>query len=777
MYNLARDEVLIMNNEIYKLPLIPLRGMTIFPNIATFIDVSRKTSIEAIKKAQESDNMIFAATQKDADILRPKLEDIERVGTIIKIEQVIPIKKGIIRVLLKGESRAIINSMIQEEPFYSVEVIQSDYVNTSNSRVELLTSSIKAELMELKAINDKFKAEIIKHISDLHDPNILADTVIELLSVADKQKYLNEQDTAKRLEMVFQSVKEEIEIAVLNKKIENRVNAQISKSQKEYYLREQIKAIHDELGDDGDESNNLENKVDEMDASDEVKTKLRKEIKKLSKLNPASAEYSVQSTYIETVLELPWNKLTKDNLSIENARKILDQDHYGLDKIKERVLEHLAVSTLANDLNGPILCLVGPPGVGKTSIGKSIARSLNKQYVRLSLGGVKDEAEIRGHRKTYIGAMPGRIIKAIHQAGSVNPVFLFDEIDKLASDMRGDPASALLEVLDSEQNYTFRDHYIELPFDLSKVLFIATANTTDTIPRALLDRMEVINMNGYTMDEKVEIAKRHLIPKQTEAHGIKKGKIVIPDNVIEEIIESYTYESGVRTLERQIATICRKIAMNFVDKGKQTKTTVKSEQLKGHLGIGKHKTSKILFDEKGAATGLAWTSGGGDTLVIEVSLMEGKGDILLTGKLGDVMKESARTAISLIRARADKFGIDKKIFSTTDIHIHVPEGAISKDGPSAGITMATALLSAFTGKTVKSNVAMTGEITLRGKVLPIGGLKEKALAAIRAGIKTIIIPSENNKEMEDLPISVKGNIKFIMADDIDTVFKNSINGV
>lgn len=767
-----------MNNEIMNLPLIPLRGMTIFPKIATFIDVSRKKSVLAIKHAKKNGNKLFATSQKQADIIDPTINDIERVGTIISIEQIIPVKNGIIRVLLKGEARAVISNYISEEPYFSVEVMQSDYINENTSKVKLLASSIKAELTQLKAVNEKFKAELIKHITEINDPNMLADTILEILSISDKQAFLDEEDTETRLEMVYAAVKEEIEISALNKKIEARVNEQISKSQKEYYLREQIKAIHEELGDEGEDCDLLLERVQKIKASDEVKEKLLKEVKKLSKLNPASAEYSVQSTYIETVLELPWNVVTKDNLSISNARKVLDRDHYGLDKIKERVLEHLAVSTLSGSLKGPIICLLGPPGVGKTSIGKSIAKALNKKYVRLSFGGVKDEAEIRGHRKTYIGAMPGRIIKAIKQAGSVNPVFLLDEIDKLASDMRGDPASALLEVLDAEQNYTFRDHYIELPFDLSKVLFIATANSTDTIPRPLLDRMEVIQMNGYTMDEKIEIAKRHLIPKQIKAHGIEKGKLVFGNKIIEDIVTDYTYESGVRTLERQIASICRKVAMVFVDKGEQVKTTLKKESLREYLGIPHHSRSgKIDIDEAGAATGLAWTQGGGDTLIIEVTLMEGKGDILLTGQLGDVMKESARTAISLIRARADKFGIDKKLFATNDIHIHVPEGAISKDGPSAGITMATAVMSAFTGKTVKSNVAMTGEITLRGKVLPIGGLKEKALAAIRAGIKTIIIPSDNDKELEDLPMSVKGNVDFIMASDIETVFKNSINGV
>lgn len=767
-----------MNNNIYSLPLIPLRGLTIFPRIATFIDVSRKKSIIAIKQAKKNGNRLFAATQKHADIVEPEINDIERIGTIISIEQVIPVKPGIVRVLLKGEFRGIITKFLSDDPCYNVEVIESDYINQDNPRINLLVSGIKAELSNLKAVNEKFKAELIKHISELPDANMMADTILEILSISDKQAFLDEEDTEKRLEMVYAAIKEEIEISVLNRKIEARVNEQISKSQKEYYLREQIKAIHEELGDEGEETDQFSAKIKAMSAPSDIKEKLFKEVNKLSKLNPASAEYSVQSTYLETVTELPWNKLTKDNLSIANAKKVLDRDHYGLDKIKERVLEHLAVSTLSGSLKGPIICLVGPPGVGKTSIGKSIAKALNKKYVRLSLGGVKDEAEIRGHRKTYIGAMPGRIIKAIKQAGSVNPVFLLDEVDKLASDMRGDPASALLEVLDGEQNFSFRDHYIELPFDLSKVLFIATANTTDTIPRPLLDRMEVIQMNGYTMDEKYEIAKRHLIPKQVKAHGIQRGMLSMSKKVIEDLITDYTYESGVRALERQIAAICRKVAMTFVDKGNQTKTVIKSEDLRKYLGIAMNtRSGRIESDEAGAATGLAWTNGGGDTLVIEVSLMEGKGDILLTGQLGDVMKESARTAISLIRARAEKFDIDPKVFTSTDIHIHVPEGAISKDGPSAGITMATAVLSAFTGKTVKSSVAMTGEVTLRGKVLPIGGLKEKALAAIRAGIKTVIIPSENIKEVDELPMSVKGNINFIMASDIDTVFKNSINGV
>jgi ATP-dependent Lon protease len=759
--------------------MIPLRGMTIFPKIGTFIDVSRPKSLAAVKYAQEfTGGVLFTATQKSAEKLEPNPEEIERIGVTIHIEQVMKMKNGILRVLLKGGERAFITKFLSTEPYLSVEVLTSDYVGADASSVQFILDRIKSEFTELKNMNDKFKPELFKHLSALSDPNLFADTLMEVLNVENKQAFLNEENTTKRLEMVYTAVREEISIAVLNRKIEAKVNEQISKSQKEYYLREQIKALHDELGDDAEEGDQITKKVQDLKASDEIKSKLMKEVKRLSKLNPASAEYSVQSTYIETALELPWGELSKDNLSIANARKVLNQDHYGLEKIKERILEHLAVSTLSGSLKGPIICLVGPPGVGKTSIGKSIAKALNKKYIRLSLGGVKDEAEIRGHRRTYIGAMPGRILKSLSQAGTMNPVFLLDEVDKLANDMRGDPASALLEVLDAEQNFSFRDHYVELPFDLSKVMFIATANTTDTIPRALLDRMEVIMMNGYTMDEKIQIAKKHLLPKQIKEHGIERGKLVISENVLGDIVTNYTYESGVRVLERQIAAICRKVAMQFVDKGEQTKVTVKKEDLRGYLGIGGHnRSSKIESDESGAATGLAWTSGGGDTLIIEVTLMNGKGDILLTGQLGEVMKESARTAISLVRARAEKFGIDPKVFATTDIHIHVPEGAISKDGPSAGITMATAVLSAFTGKTVRSSVAMTGEITLRGKVLPIGGLKEKALAALRAGIKTVIIPSENDKERDELPDSLKGNLNFIMAGDIETVFKNSINGV
>ena len=553
----------------------------------------------------------------------------------------------------------------------------------------------------------------------------------------------------------------------------------IDKNQKEYFLREQLKAIHTELGDDEQEKDTLTGQLKERHMPAEIEEKALKEVARMDKMPPSSPEYTVIRNYLDWLIELPWTEETKDTENILDAKKILDEDHYGLEKVKTRITEYLAVLQLTKSMNAPILCFVGPPGVGKTSIAKSVARALGRKFVRMSLGGVKDEAEIRGHRRTYVGAMPGRIIYAMKQVGSVNPVFLLDEIDKVSSDMRGDPASALLEVLDPEQNATFRDRFLEVPYDLSKVLFITTANTVDTIPAPLLDRMELIELNGYTLDEKREIAKRYLVPRKIEENGLKPELLEITDGAITAIIEGYTMEAGVRSLERQIGSVCRKIAVRYAENREMEKQTVTEENLESILGVRKYlrDNSRLDGDEVGAATGLAWTSVGGTTLTIEVSCMPGKGEIQLTGKLGDVMKESARAAISYIRAHADTYGIDAETFSNTDIHIHVPEGATPKDGPSAGITMATAILSAFTHKPVRKDIAMTGEITLRGKVLPIGGLKEKALAAHRAGIKNIIIPKENERDEEEIPSNVRGELNFIPAAEVDTVFHNAIAGL
>ena len=614
-------------------------------------------------------------------------------------------------------------------------------------------------------------------ITEHKDPNDFVDGALAVMPFKDNdiQRILEIDDTIERLRAFENLVTKELEIAKIEKKITSKVRQSIDKSQKEFYLREQLKAIHSELGEDPDEGEELVKQIKDKNLPKEVEEKALKEIARLDKINPSSPDYSIILNYLDWIKELPFNECTVDTESLQDAKAILDKDHFGLEKVKERIVEYIAVLQLTKKIRGPILCFVGPPGVGKTSVATSIARALNRKFVRMSLGGVKDEAEIRGHRRTYVGAMPGRIIYALRNVGSNNPVFLLDEIDKMSSDMHGDPASALLEVLDPEQNTTFRDRYMEIPYDLSKVMFITTANSVDTIPYPLLDRMEIIELNGYTDQEKMEIAKRYLIPKQLELNGLNDKKVVFTDDAVREIIESYTMEAGVRNLEREIGGVIRKIAVKAAEHKRIKKQVVDKGDISSYLGVKKHiRDLSLDKDEVGAATGLAWTSVGGTTLTIEVSLMHGKGEILLTGKLGDVMKESARAAISYIRANAAEYGIKDEVFETTDIHIHVPEGATPKDGPSAGITMATAILSAFTHKPVKKSVAMTGEITLRGKVLPIGGLKEKTLAAYRQGIDTVVIPTENEKDLSEIPADIKDKINFITASEIQTVFDIAI---
>ena len=636
-------------------------------------------------------------------------------------------------------------------------------------------------MRDLTAGDMRFPKEQMADLDKLSDPDIFINRSMQYLHIKEeiKQQLLETANVVERLKLYERCLNDELEIAKLEKKISSMVRRSIDKNQKEYFLREQLKAIHTELGDDEQERDTLAQQIKDKHMPAEIEEKALKEIARMDKMPPSSPEYTVIRNYIDWLIDLPWTEETKDTENILDAKKILDEDHYGLEKVKTRITEYLAVLQLTKSMNAPILCFVGPPGVGKTSIAKSVARALGRKFVRMSLGGVKDEAEIRGHRRTYVGAMPGRIIYAMKQVGSINPVFLLDEIDKVSSDMRGDPASALLEVLDPEQNATFRDRFLEVPYDLSKVLFITTANTVDTIPAPLLDRMELIELNGYTLDEKREIAKRYLVPRKIEENGLKKELVEITDDAITAIIEGYTMEAGVRNLERQIGSVCRKIAVRYAENQEMEKQVVTADNLESLLGVRKfvRDYSQLDGNEVGAATGLAWTSVGGTTLTIEVSCMPGKGEILLTGKLGDVMKESARAAISYIRAHADQYDIDAETFSNTDIHIHVPEGATPKDGPSAGITMATAILSAFTHKPVRKDIAMTGEITLRGKVLPIGGLKEKALAAHRAGIKNIIIPKENEKDEEEIPSNVREELNFIPAAEVDTVFHNAIAGL
>mgnify|MGYP001433752253 FL=1 len=764
-----------------ELPLLPLRGLTVFPYMILHFDVGRVKSIKALEEAMINNQLIFLVTQKDAKNDSPTVDDIYKIGTISKVKQLLKLPGDTIRVLVEGISRAEIAEFTQTEPFFMAEVVEKIYVEDEDSKLEIeaLKRRVVSTFEEYSKYNNKISPEIVLSVMSIEDPDQLADIITSnlVLKVEQKQEILNEFQPKLRLEKLLEIIVKEIEIMQIEKDINIKVRKQMDKMQKEYYLREQLKVIQSELGDKEGITGEVEEykrKLKEGNFGEEVEKKVLKELDRLLKMPSGSAEGAVIRTYLDWIFDLPWNKRTEEIIDLERAEAILNEDHYGLEKVKERILEHLAVRMLKNDLRGPILCLVGPPGVGKTSIAKSIARALNRNYVRMSLGGVRDEAEIRGHRRTYVGAMPGRIISALKQAGSKNPLILLDEIDKMSSDFRGDPASAMLEVLDSEQNFAFRDHYLELPFDLSDVLFLTTANTLDTIPRPLLDRMEVIHLTSYTEEEKVNIAMKYLFPKQVAEHGIKKGSVKIDEQAVRDIINCYTREAGVRDLERQIATICRKVAKKLVS-SKQQSVKITSNTLEKYLGTKKYRYDKANDkDEIGIATGLAWTPVGGDTLSIEVNLMDGNGKLELTGQLGDVMKESARAAMSFIRSRAEQYMIEKDFYNKYDIHIHVPEGAIPKDGPSAGITLATAMVSALTGIPVKRNVAMTGEITLRGRVLPIGGLKEKVLAAHRAGIDTVIIPVDNKKDLEDIPEVVREKIKFVVAENMDTVLNTAL---
>ena len=766
--------------DIKRLPLLPLRGLSIFPYMVLHFDVGREKSIRALEEAMINDQLIFLVTQKDAHTDLPTVEDFYEVGTISKIKQLLKLPGDTIRVLVEGINRAEIRDIISEDAFFLVDVLEHQDVQLSGDlELEALRRSVMEVFDEYIKANPKVAPETLITVSDIDDTSRFADVIASNLTIKieEKQEILSLFDVKERMEKIFEILSRELEILEIERKINSRVRKQIDKSQKEYYLREQLKAIQRELGEKEGHAEEIEQyseKLSKLDVPDEVREKVEKELDRLSKMSQGSPEVGVTRTYLDWIFDLPWNTLTEDNLDIKNARKVLDEDHYGLKKVKERVLEYMAIRQLSNNMKGPILCLVGPPGVGKTSIARSIARAMGRKFARMSLGGVRDEAEIRGHRRTYIGAIPGRIIYSIKQAGSRNPLFLFDEIDKLASDFRGDPASALLEVLDSEQNKEFRDHYLELPFDLSRVMFLTTANSTDTIPAALLDRMEVIYISGYTEEEKLHIAADYLVPKQIKEHSLKDENVIISEAVIRAVINGYTREAGVRNLEREIANIIRKCATQIVENNKK-RVRVTPGNLKKYLGIQKYRHDLInQKSEIGVVTGLAWTPVGGDTLFIEVSVMPGTGKLELTGHLGDVMKESARAGLSYIRSRCEEFGIDKEFTKNTDIHIHVPEGATPKDGPSAGITMTTALVSALAKIPVHRDVAMTGEVTLRGRVLPIGGLKEKVLAAKRAGIKKVILPYENEKDIEEIPDTVKKNMTFVLVSDMDEVLSHAL---
>lgn len=769
------------NRQTQILPLLPLRGVSVFPYMMLHFDVGRDKSINALEESMVKDQLIFLVSQKDPATEAPTTEDFYHVGTVSKIKQLLKLPGDTIRVLVEGLNRARIVNVLKEEPFFEVEIeeVADREIEEKDKETEALMRSVFNFFEEYIKLTNRATMETLVTVSSIEEPGRFADVVASniTLKTAQKQEILEAFDPLERLEKLHVMLARELDILRIEKKINLRVKKQIDKMQREYYLKEQLKAIQKELGEDdgiGAEVENYKKRIKRAGLPKEAKEKVLKEADRLLKVTPGSAEIGVIRGYLDWILELPWNKETKDNLDLKHARDVLDEDHYGLKKVKERILEYLAIRQLARDMKGPILCLVGPPGVGKTSIARSIARALNRKFVRMSLGGVRDEAEIRGHRRTYVGAIPGRIIYSMRQAGSKNPVFLLDEIDKMSHDFRGDPASAMLEVLDAEQNHSFRDHYLEVPFDLSKVMFITTANTTDTIPRPLLDRMEVIYISGYTEEEKVNIAMRHLLPKQLKEHGLTKENILISQDTVRDIINYYTREAGVRNLERRIADICRKVAKQVVEDKKQ-RVLISRKNLNRYLGIPPYRYEKIKEEhEIGMVNGLAWTPVGGETLSIEVTIMKGDGKLVLTGQLGDVMKESARAGISYIRSRAEELGIDPGFYQNTDIHIHIPEGAIPKDGPSAGISMATAVISALCRIPVRKDVAMTGEITLRGRILPVGGIKEKVLAASRAGISKVLLPSENEKDLEEIPANVKKKMEFVLVDHMDQVLEHAL---
>lgn len=737
------------------LPMIPMRGMSVFPGMVVHFDIGRDKSIQALETAMTRDQIVFLTEQKDIKIEDPEPEDIYSVGCVAKVKQMLKMPDNLTRILVEVQERAKIIEYIQYEPFFEVlyEPVQSIYYDTKENQA--LIRMIRSAFATYMTMTRKMATDLLASLDLVDNPDNLIDLICAnlVLESKDAQRILQETDVEKRLMITYEVLVSELEMLRIEQNIDAKVKSELDKNQREYVLREQIKVIQEELGEGDviDEIEDYRERLDSLDVSDEVREKVTNEINRLNKIPAGSSEAGVIESYIEWVLDLPWNIMTEETLNVVEARKILDHDHYALEKVKERILEYISVLQLSKSLKSPILCLVGPPGVGKTSIAKSIARALNRPYVRMSLGGMRDEAEIRGHRRTYVGAIPGRIIYHLKQAEAMNPLFLLDEIDKLSQDFRGDPASALLEVLDPEQNSTFTDNYLELPFDLSHVMFLTTANSLSTIPRPLLDRMEIIEVNGYVETEKLEIAKRYLIPKQLEIHGLKSSSCKISQKALQNIISYYTRESGVRELERQIARVCRVAAKEIVENGKQS-VSVTQKNLDKFLGMERYSFDTMNnVKEVGLVNGLAWTSVGGETLQIEVVVVKGTGKIVITGQLGDVMQESAKAAISYIRSKISELGIAEDFYEKNDIHLHVPEGAVPKDGPSAGITMTTALISALTGKPVPQNLAMTGEITLRGRVLPIGGLREKLTAAHRAGIKEIILPKENQKDLEEVP--------------------------
>ncbi|WP_018757004.1 endopeptidase La [Paenibacillus terrigena] len=762
-----------------RIPLLPLRGLLVYPSMVLHLDVGRDKSVKALERAMVDDNMILLCSQSDVNIEDPGQDDIYSIGTIAKVKHMLKLPNGTIRVLIEGVIRAEILQYVDNAEYFEVSVQELPEQELSDAETDALMRTVLNQFEYYINLSKKVTPETLAAVTDIEEPGRLADVITSHLSLKmkDKQEILETIDVTERLEKLLDILNNEREVLELERKISQRVKKQMEKTQKEYYLREQMKAIQKELGEKEGrlgEVEELRAKLTELNAPESVQEKINKEIDRLEKTPASSAEGGVIRNYVDWLLSLPWSNKTEDHLDIEEAERILNEDHYGLDKPKERVLEYLAVQQLVKRLKGPILCLVGPPGVGKTSLARSIARSLGRQFVRISLGGVRDEAEIRGHRRTYVGAMPGRIIQGMKTAGSMNPVFLLDEIDKMASDFRGDPSAALLEVLDPEQNSSFSDHFVELPFDLSNVMFVTTANAVHNIPRPLLDRMEMLYIPGYTELEKQQIATQYLVPKQTKEHGLQPEQLEIEDAALLKVIREYTRESGVRNLEQQVAALCRKAAKQIVAH-EHEKVVIAPDDLKDYLGSAKFRYGHAEEENQiGSVTGLAWTEVGGEMLNIEVTVMPGTGKLTLTGKLGDVMKESAQAAFSYTRSRAEALKLEPNFHEKYDVHIHVPEGAIPKDGPSAGITIATALISALTNRYVSKDVAMTGEITLRGRVLPIGGLKEKSLAAHRAGIKKILFPKENERDLRDIPDSVKNDVTIVFVGHMDQVLEHAL---
>jgi len=753
--------------------------MTILPGIVAHFDVSRERSIKAIEVAMMGEQKVFLVTQKDLEKEKPQIDDLYRMGILAGIKQVVKMKNGIVRILVEGEQRAELSALAQQQDYLLSEVflIEEDAASYSEEVQEGMIRAVREAYGRYAALNPRLGSDFLRQMTELKDAGKLMDFIVSQMQVyyEEKQKYLEAVTLEERYTVLMELILREVNITSIKNEFQAKVKEQVDQNQKEYLLREQLKVIREELGEDNTESDadQFRQELKKLKAKKEVKEKIKKEIDRFEHINSNSSESAVARGYIETLLELPWDKTSKDNRDLKNAEKVLNHDHYGLEKVKERMLEFLAVQNLTSKGESPIICLVGPPGTGKTSIAKSVARALDKKYVRISLGGVRDEAEIRGHRRTYVGAMPGRIAAGLRAAGVKNPLMLLDEIDKVSSDYRGDTSSALLEVLDSEQNHSFRDHYVEIPIDLSEVMFLATANSVQEIPRPLLDRMELIEVTSYTENEKLHIAMEHLTRKQMKKNGLKKGQLSIREDALAKVIRGYTKEAGVRGLERKIGEICRKAAREiYEDNGK--KVTVTKKNVSRFLGKEKYTFDMAnAADEVGIARGLAWTSVGGDTLEIEVNVMPGKGEFRLTGQLGDVMKESAQAGISYIRSVSKEFKIAKDFFRENDIHIHIPEGAVPKDGPSAGITMAAAMLSAVTKRKIRADVAMTGEITLRGRVLPIGGLKEKTLAAKNAGIKTICVPKKNEKDMDEISEEIKQGLEIVYVETMEDVLKTA----